>query len=613
MKIKVKIKELNESSPELMVELLQYLDDLIDLGRATRTIVNTANKLSDLGVALGKNIRPEAARFVGKLEDLNPQTAINFRDAVEGARRAAEESGEAVSFMFELPNGGRITAIVNPDGLSVIRKGYRPSIAKEGERVANKRFDYDSAARAGDDAADEVVDAGEEAARVADDLPGVPRLGSIDTPYETFEEARKAIQDLGPWGIRFKDFFNRARRLSIKFPDLEVPVRPPTAANPNDAGVFFKRGNTTGILVYRNGKLTEKIYEDSISLSISDIQALMNKLDEAQKLLGFKGTNSVVQFFRGIGRQAELLKSVYFPKDSGVIKNMASLIADLSVATPFRILSSGAGYLAREGGFITAEGAISVARYLKYGRALFGFGYIAGIAADEGTELYEKWFGDLNDRRFAELEALKNRYALRKSDRDRRRIIALEKDIIETARELAYKVDRDENTIRTVDDAKSVRDQYLNEWEGFLGVLVGYKRMMNKIALGPAALKYLLEKNTLSGPPDDIDVSETPGDLEDFEEKMKVRMTPGSEKEKWSKPNEYEYSVDSKGVEVDASDADTDVPTPKPDQPIPDTKLGIKGFSKALDEALSSNNIIFKNTRPSARMKVKITELKNED
>jgi hypothetical protein len=68
-----------------------------------------------------------------------------------------------------------------------------------------------------------------------------------------------------------------------------------------------------------------------------------------------------------------------------------------------------------------------------------------------------------------------------------------------------------------------------------------------------------------------------------------------------------------RGVEVDTTDADDFVPTPKPDQPIPDTKLGIKGFSRALDEALSSNNVIFKNARPSARMKVKITELKNED
>lgn len=69
-----------------------------------------------------------------------------------------------------------------------------------------------------------------------------------------------------------------------------------------------------------------------------------------------------------------------------------------------------------------------------------------------------------------------------------------------------------------------------------------------------------------------------------------------------------------RGPEVDTTDADEFVPTPKPDQAIPTTsRLGPGGISDFLDEALSSNDIILKHVKASAKMKVKLTELKNED
>lgn len=67
-------------------------------------------------------------------------------------------------------------------------------------------------------------------------------------------------------------------------------------------------------------------------------------------------------------------------------------------------------------------------------------------------------------------------------------------------------------------------------------------------------------------------------------------------------------------AEVDTTDPDEFVPTPKPDQAIPTTsRLGPGGISDFLDEALSSNDIILKPVKASAKMKVKLTELKNED
>lgn len=68
------------------------------------------------------------------------------------------------------------------------------------------------------------------------------------------------------------------------------------------------------------------------------------------------------------------------------------------------------------------------------------------------------------------------------------------------------------------------------------------------------------------------------------------------------------FNIPRKGsVEVDTTDDSTSKAQVGPDT---STETGPGDW---LDEALSANNIIFKPTRPSARMKVKIKDLKNED
>ena len=67
-------------------------------------------------------------------------------------------------------------------------------------------------------------------------------------------------------------------------------------------------------------------------------------------------------------------------------------------------------------------------------------------------------------------------------------------------------------------------------------------------------------------------------------------------------------AVPDKGaVEVDTTDDSTSKAQVGPDT---STETGPGDW---LDEALSANNIIFKPARPSARMKVKIKDIKNED
>ena len=578
MKIKVKIKELNESSPELMVELLQYLDDLIDLGRATRTIVNTANKLSDLGVALGKNIRPEAARFVGKLEDLNPQTAINFRDAVEGARRAAEESGEAVSFMFELPNGGRITAIVNPDGLSVVRKGYRPSIAKEGERVANKRFDYDSAARASDDVAEVIADA---------------RLGSYDNPFSDVGEigtagfktgrslAEKAIE--GRSG--FKGWLDRSRKLSRKYKDFEFPVR----MEGPDKFVFVKDadGSIHG-MVWKDGDLVMK---QGTRLDGMTHAKLENFIDEWKNSVG---KFSIERGFRAIPREFHYLRQVYFPAGSLTSKlRWMNNLVDLAGMTWIRLYTEPLRLILRETGILRESQAVSMGKFLRISRLVLAYGSFLIYALEKTVDAWNFGMG-APDRLM--LQTLRANYKRSKDQRDLAELQEYERHYIDTAKKVAKNWKHDPDKIKTADDAV----KYYKEWKSGAAKVREKLGWVSWFLPEDTLATEILKRQNMFGDVDSGDYNNI-GKIEDMlsREVSNVNQAFGGR-------------TTSDSAEVDTTD--DFVPTPKPSRTIPATDtIGIKGFSRALDEALSSNNIIFKPARPSARMKVKITELKNED
>lgn len=511
--------------------------------------------------------------------------AVEIGDkAVEGAVRLRFKG----RIKFTDPNTGLVTRTNDPVSiyLTVTKDGIvegSAGLGKTGSSKSLKAWKANGGRRAG------------QAVPGPTPGPSPTRLGSEGNPYRSWDEAKEAIEGT----LELKSLFTKARRLSRKYPDYDIPAR--VGGDQGDQFIFFDLGNgNLGAAVYRNGELTSvKRTFGRHGESISTVQTLMTDLYNAV------GNYWWTRAWRGMkpwtgGRNWDYLKQVYFP--SGFTKlSTINAIVDFAGATYWRPLSEIASLILRESGAMKAETAISLARRWRFLRLSAVYGAMSFWMLEQVSD-FANWIMGKPNR--TKLAALKKKYELTKSADDLRAYKEFEAEFIRKGRRIAYAKGDDPQKIRSAEDAIKYANEFSPWVAKFRQKIISFMGIFPEDTVGTwAADKFTSGNLLMLGDDDDLD------GVENIEEEM-TAIYPEIERNLTGvgEPSR----VDS--VEVDTTDADDFVPTPKPPRTIPATDtIGIKGFSKALDEALSSNNIIFKPARPSARMKVKITELKNED
>jgi hypothetical protein len=676
LKIKINVSELDEQKTELMGEAFYKIArELIDLAaRNTDIVVNAARRIGNIPV--GANATGSSVKFVETLSNLGGGRAAAERltEAVEAAMKMAEDAGEPISFAFSLTGSARPNLIiaVNPDGIASIRRisqgrSASPSVAKAAEKTAASRYGYE--------AADEIIDVERRAINALPEIlqstaklllkygivgplkiamfplvRGMKRLSIDDFKIVNRGDALDTVGGLR--GSSVDGASGRVARLNAATPDPQKVV-PATV----DGKIITYAGGDSLQEIFvgvwsKNGDVVEFVKFDSPSSFVG------NYYDNliAKALPEYSATG----VFNSIRRMAGASLDYYIKSPKSGWSAIFRVVSDLflvraEIVAGLRLGGPAIRYIAANipvniGGMripnfakaVTDENLTRLSVALNYAALISALGKYSGAI---------EWFLD-NDESLKPTQARKLAAEIKKEAYtslpgiNRKEKIDKLNDLLYRARGflLANSKEDDPNLQKeelakiapaiTDSNYKNVREiasrasDRLNEIAD-QGSALAKIRGFDKVLRGGSIYKKVAEsmQDSVAVPMESTmddglpSAQELSSDAEDHDpERADDVFEKAKQISKKLRDINDRYTRDALGgptkrgrIEVDTTDADDFVPTPKPDQPIPDTKLGIKGFSRALDEALSSNNIIFKPARPSARMKVKIKDLKNED
>ena len=506
----------------------------------------------------------------------------------EFTAKLTREIEPGVAEVIEIPIHVAVDARgIVPNGLGIGAESV-DDVARAADSVPGVAKASDDATRASDDA---TRAAGEAAEELAD--PG--RLGSASNPYKSLKDALEAIQ--GPKMFKYKDHFDDAKRLSRKYPDLEIPARPPLSpARITDPYIFVKSGNTNAALTYKGGKLSLLHPDKTVNVTMSQLQDLMQTFDETTGLLDGALQGKLPRALKTPSREWDIAKTIWFPADlklATIARKLSANLFDLLTMTPLRPFASAIRILASELGAIGPETALSLAQWMRWFK-------ITTSVILWVTWILDKGYGMMNSfdkmdfkRRLLWAEEM---YGAHKTQENLDRLKGVKAEIISRGQDFIRASGGDPSSVKTVKQAFKVYEDYKGWMAQTHDALEPIINIMDEYSLGGALQKVLWEENTMIGKIDQNPKQDDP--IQDAGERLQKRRALG----RHTQPGR---------TEVDTTD-EPSVKDAVKDQGIPDTDTDT-GPGAWLNEALSSNNIILKPAKTSVKMKVKLTELNNED